>query len=159
MESSFNTENNLRRESKERLLNNLRRLIGGDLPNRIIRNKNKEPLKVFGKEGVLTFFVSNYTSQENPSLRMVYIKELDLRTYTSVYIPSLAEYFSVDELLVIDVTDEGIGEEERFDILEGERIEESSVVMIRDTQFEYEEEMYDEYYFFLVDLDNDSFNK
>ncbi len=159
MENSFNTENNLRKESKERLLNNVKRLIGGDLPNRIVRNKKGESFTVLRKEGILNFFVSKYTSEKNPSLRMVYVKELDLRTYTSAYIPSLGRYFSEEELLIIDVTNEGISEEERFDILEGENIEKNRVVMIRDTQFEYEEDMYDEYYFFLIDLDSDTFNK
>lgn len=159
MENSFNTENNFKRENKERVLNNVRRLIGGFLPMRLFKDRKGESFTVLRDEGILNFFVSKYTSEENPSLRMVYVKERDLRTYTSAYMPSLERYFSEEELLIIDVTNEGISEEERFDILEGENIEKNRVVMIRDTQFEYEEDMYDEYYFFLIDSDSYILNK
>jgi len=153
-------ENNSRRERRLSELNCLKGLIKEKIPFELRKAYVKKYIEkgkplIFGKgtDGESHFRVSSFKKDEDSTVCMVSAKEIDLRKYTSGYMVRMREYFSEEILHIIDVTDLKLSEEEIFNILDSEDSVEDRVVMVRDQQREYEEEMYDEFYYFLIEYD------
>lgn len=146
---------NPRKERKEKQFNAVKRLISEDIPVEINKKVNRcEDGRIIvlgrGSDRRLPFFISNY-KREDTSYRLMRVRENDLRMYTNAYIMDLNKYFP-EELLIVDITNEDLTEEEIFNTLDLEGREDGRILMVRDTQVELEEEMYDECYYFLVTI-------
>ena len=146
---------NSRRERKERQINAVRRLIREELPVEIRRKRSRGRNELSGVLGrstdrELPFFISRYPEDESP-FRMIYVREQDMRRYTNAYLLDLSNYFP-DNLLISEVTSQNRSEEEIYKILDLEDKHEDRIVMVRDQQVGLQEDIYDECYFFLVEI-------
>jgi len=155
-------KNDSRKERKERQLFALKLLLKDKLPYELkrefLRRKNNVVLNnrfILDKdtENAITLFKGKSIIEENLVTQLVYASELDLRKHTGARMMDMMNYFPKEKFNIIDITDKGVGEDEIFSILKTESIDNSGVLMIRDQQKEYEEEMYDEFYYFLIEYD------
>ena len=156
------SESNSRKERKERQLFALKLLLKDKLPwelrKEFLRSRNMavldRPYTLYkGTENAITFFKGKYLLGDNYITQIIYATELDLRKNTGAYMMDLKEYFPEKRFNIIDITYKGVGEDEIFSILKSQEIDENGIVMVKDQQKEYEEEMYDEFYYFLVEFD------
>ncbi len=158
----YTQEFNSKRDRKERQLYAvnflLKNLLPFNLQRQFLRCKSIEEwssrpyILDKGTENQITFFKSKYIL-ETSLAQVVYASELDLRKSTGANMMDMNRYFPDEEFHVIDITDKGLGEDEILSILKTEDLDDSRIVMLRDQQKEYEEEMYDEFYYFLVEFD------
>lgn len=143
-------------ERKVKQFNRVKRLIFDELPKELGRvSKRGEFSSIVldkGSDHAIEFSVSDFKKGWDDSIYMLSVKEIDIRRYSGAYMPDLANYFPKEELLILDITYENIEDEFKFFTLESEDMRSGGIVMLRDTQFEYEEDMYDEYYYFLVNV-------
>lgn len=155
-------ESNSRRERKERQLFALKLLLKDKLPYELKRefSRGKDRARLGNKfildkgtENPTTFFKGRSLLEGNLITQLIHVSELDLRKRVGGNMMDMNRYFPKERFEIIDITDEGVEEEEIFSILKSQSIDDSRVVMVRDQQKEYEEEMYDEFYYFLVEYD------
>lgn len=155
-------ESNSRKERKLRQLFALKLLLKDRIPYELkrdfLRGKNRVGLNNRyildkGTENAITFFKGKSIVEENIVTELIYVSELDLRKSTGAYMMDMDRYFPEEKLHIIDVTYKGVGEDEIFSILRFQNVDDSRIVMVRDQQKEYEEDMHDEFYYFLIEFD------
>ncbi|MDY0096856.1 MAG: hypothetical protein RBS01_00715 [Candidatus Dojkabacteria bacterium] len=155
-------ENNSRRERKLRQLFALKLLLKDKLPYELKKEfcRNRDKVKYGNKfildkgtENATTFFKDISILEGDIITQLIYVSELDLRKRIGGNIMDMSGYFSKEKFEIIDITDKGVEKDEIFSILKTVDMDDSRVLMVRDQQKEYEEDMYDEFYYFLVEYD------
>ena len=159
----YTKEFNSKKERKERQLYAVNLLLKNQLPSNLksqyLRSKNvlewssRPYILDKGTESEISFLKGKYVIEDNYFSQMISAKEFDLRKRTGAYMIDLDRYFPAEEFNIIDVTYEGLQEDEIFSILRFQDRDDNRIVMVRDGQREYEEEMYDEFYYFLIEFD------
>ncbi|MDX9739316.1 MAG: hypothetical protein RBT33_03080 [Candidatus Dojkabacteria bacterium] len=158
----YTQEFNSNRERKDRQLYAVNLLLKKQLPSNLksqyLRSKNiaewssRSYILDKGMESEISFLKGRYLIEDNHFKQMISAKEFDLRKRTGAYMIDLDRYFPQEEFNIIDVTYEGLKDDEIFSILRFQDIDDNRIVMVRDGQREYEEDMYDEFYYFLVEF-------
>ncbi len=145
-----------RLERKRNQLNTIQRLVYEQLPTELNRVLSKGQVSSFvldrGKESAVEIFISDFKKGWDNSTYMLYMREFDIRKYCDAYMMDLVKYFSEEELLVLDITDEELDDEMKFFTLESEDQKSGAILMLRDMQVEVKEDVYDECYYFLVSV-------
>lgn len=159
----YTQEFNSKRERKDKQLYAvdflLKNLLPSNLKSQYLRSKNIEEwssrpyILDRGLANEVCFLRGKYVIEDNHFTQVVYTKEFDLRKRTGAYMGDLGRYFPIEEFNIIDITFKGLEDDEIFSILKSQNIDDNRIVMVRDRQREYEEEMYDEFYYFLVEFD------
>lgn len=153
---SVEQEYSNRVEKKRGQFNTIKRLLSEQLPRELSKALSKGSVSSLilekGNDNAIEFFISDFKKSWDSSTHMLYVREFDIRRYSNAYMMDLVKYFSEEELLILDVTNENLDDEIKLFTLESEEMHNGGLVMLRDQQVELEEDMYDECYYFLVSV-------